>query len=463
MKIIINKIEVDLHKIGINFILNVDQLAALDHLAKFMMSDKLTTVLNGSGGTGKSTLMRIFIEYDRIKYGSNVRLVAPTHKAKSVLSRLSNNSFATTLHKMLGLKPNFNIAEFDARTISFLDALHLPFFETKKDLFIVDECSMINNDLYDLLIKKLSNNGKIIFLGDHKQLSPVRQGSGSKVFDKTDFPGFTLNIIERQQQNPLVETLVKLRTNENVIYESTTNAEKGLRVHNLSSFKKVLSKIFYCLDDLNASPQGNKILAYTNSRVTGFNNFVRKLMGIDKKPLNVGEHLMAFDSYNSGYEELITNGSEYTVKSLKLTEKAIPSYGLFKGYNLELIEYGTDIVKEVFLLDPEAPQKLYDHLAIVLEGARVTAIKKNYLWKNFFAINQSFVTMRELVYEKRVIKKKTFDYGYACTVHKSQGSSYTNVFVDMDNIHLCKDLEERRQLEYVALSRPTHFAHILVK
>ena len=67
----------------------------------------------------------------------------------------------------------------------------------------------------------------------------------------------------------------------------------------------------------------------------------------------------------------------------------------------------------------------------------------------------------DLYYDNRLIRKKSFDYGYACSAHKSQGSSFGEVFVDMRNINLCKDKDERRQLQYVALSRTRKDAYVL--
>jgi len=463
MIIKIKGVEIDLEKIGINFTPNIEQIQALNHLAEFMASDKLTTVLSGSAGTGKSSLMRIFLEYDRLTTKSNVRLVAPTHKAKAVLSRLSKNGNVTTLHKLLGLKPDFNIFEFDARAMRFLESLNLIMFETHKDLLIVDEGSMVNDPLYDMLIKKMAKKGKIIFLGDIKQLAPVKQGSSSKVFHGTDYPGFTLTIVERQHDNPLLDTLVKLRDGKEIVYESDTIAGKGLRVHKMRDFQIALSESFYSLEDLNKVPQGNKILAYTNVRVAGFNQLVRKLMGCNGKVFNDGELLMAYDSYSRSYEEVLQNGSDYMIISAPKVDKLIPSYGLFPGYNITLKDIHTGEISKVFMLDPEADDKHYKNLAIVLEGARLKGVKRKYLFKNYFAITESFVTMKDLIYDNRVIRTKTLDYGYACTVHKSQGSSYTNVFVDIDNVNICRDVNERRQLEYVALSRPTHLAHILKK
>lgn len=464
MKITIDGVEVDLEAIGIDFIPNSEQMTALEHLAKFM-NDKgsLTTVLSGGAGTGKTSIVKIFLEYVRKKHRSNVRLVAPTHKAKAVLSRLSSNSFATTLHKLLGLKPNFNILEFDARDMKFIDDLLSQLLQTPDDLIIVDECSMINNTLYDLLVKKMRGKGKVLFLGDIKQIAPVKQGQIAKVFTKTDYPGFTLDKVERQQDSPLLETLVKLRTPDKVIYKTKTKDDKGLVVHDLYSFKETLSEYFFSLEVLNKAPQSTKILAYTNARVEAFNKFVRKLMGIDKKVLNKGETVIAYDSYTKAYEEVLFNGSEYIVQSVVKGTKNLPSYGLFDGYKVTLIDIHEGSEHRMFLLDPEASDTKYKNLGIVMENLRLKAIKRKYLWKDHFALTESFITMRDICYKDRVLRKKTIDYGYASTVHKSQSSTYTNVFVDMDNIAICKDLSERRQLEYVALSRPTHLAHILKK
>lgn len=464
MILTIDDIEIDLLEIGIDFIPNDEQIAALEHLANFMNDkDSLTCVLSGGAGTGKTSMVKIFLEYVKRKHRSNVRLVAPTHKAKAVLSRLSSTGYATTIHKLLGLKPDFNILEFDARDMKFLDSLNLDIFETFKDLIVIDEGSMVNNWVYDLTVKKMRGRGKILFLGDICQISPVKQGSVSKVFNQTDYPGFTLSKVERQQDNPLLDTLVKLRTQDVVSYKTITKDEKGLVVHDMNSFKLALSEAFFSLEILNKAPQGNKILAYTNERVSAYNAFARKLMGCSKVTMNEGEVIMAYDSYTKNHEEVLHNGSEYIVESAVKSSKLLPYYGSFDGYNLTMNDIHTGVISRVFLLDPEAEAKKYENLGIVIESLRLKAMKRKYLWKNFYAINESFITMKNISFENRVIRKKTIDYGYALTAHKSQSSTFTNVFVDVDNIHICRDLSERRQLEYVALSRPTHYAHILKK
>ena len=74
----------------------------------------------------------------------------------------------------------------------------------------------------------------------------------------------------------------------------------------------------------------------------------------------------------------------------------------------------------------------------------------------------SFACPFDLYYGNRVIKKKTFSYGYAQSVHKSQGSSYNSVAVDISNIMKVRTEMELRQLEYVALSRTRGDAYLLV-
>ena len=66
---------------------------------------------------------------------------------------------------------------------------------------------------------------------------------------------------------------------------------------------------------------------------------------------------------------------------------------------------------------------------------------------------ESFLTPVDLIYNDRTIRKKSLDYGYCISVHKSQGSTIDNVLVDMSNLFVCRNKEDLRQLQYVALSR----------
>ena len=97
----------------------------------------------------------------------------------------------------------------------------------------------------------------------------------------------------------------------------------------------------------------------------------------------------------------------------------------------------------------------YDDIAILYRtNAQSRTIEEALLRENIpYKIIGSFITPFDLKYDDRVIKKKSIDYGYALSVHKSQGSTYDTVMVDMGNIMKCLNKIELRQLQYVAMSR----------
>ena len=52
------------------------------------------------------------------------------------------------------------------------------------------------------------------------------------------------------------------------------------------------------------------------------------------------------------------------------------------------------------------------------------------------------------------------DYGYVLTVHKSQGSTYDDVYVEYNNLMLNKKSEERYKLLYTAITRCANKLHL---
>ena len=110
------------------------------------------------------------------------------------------------------------------------------------------------------------------------------------------------------------------------------------------------------------------------------------------------------------------------------------------------------------MMDKNNDEEKFDMLAAEVEGIRVKALnstgkRKSMFWSMYFKLTETFVLPLDLYYEGRMVMKKGLDYGYAITVHKSQGSSISKTFVDLRDIRKQKIRDELRQLEYVALSR----------
>lgn len=187
------------------------------------------------------------------------------------------------------------------------------------------------------------------------------------------------------------------------------------------------------------------------------------------------ESLFSKDSeYNkfeflTGYENLKFNNMEFwnAMDYIVIDEPIkidinIPNFIKLPGYKLNLYDSSSNISSEINIISKIIPDDYLNSLASCIELNRLNAIEAKQqgrrweaskAWKEYYKTIGSFTTPNDLYYEGRLIRKKSFDYGYAVTIHKSQGSSINNVFIDMKSISACREKEEVRQLQYVALSR----------
>ena len=164
----------------------------------------------------------------------------------------------------------------------------------------------------------------------------------------------------------------------------------------------------------------------------------------------------------------IINSMDYIINNTPtLSKKEIPFFCKMDGYLLDLYDSYEKKYYNTFILSRNTSENHKHSLAALIDKLRVTAVKsvkgtKQYSmnWGNYYNLYNSFSIPFDLFYENRLIKKKTFDYGYCITSHKSQGSSYNNIFVDIKDINKCIDDVERRQMQYVAISRTFNDVYI---
>ncbi len=416
--------------------LDDDQKKALSSLTNFLESKKFSICLSGVAGTGKSLCIKMLLRI--LKQNNKQHTVCtPTNKAKTVLC-----DYAFTIHSVLNLRPNLNILDFDASNMEFVKG-NIKVYSN--EIFIVDECSMINDDLYQTMVELVTlASGKIIWVGDEKQLSPVKQNYISKTFTESD--KITLTTVHRQKKSVLYKVLEYLRNKPLRIFKSVEEDDMSLLVYDdiktmLSSYAP-LFKFGSDAGELNFI----KLIAYTNKRIQALNEYIRKLIYNDYEEYHVGEILTGYD--NCQYKSnLIENSKDYII-----TKVSKSTYSNYPAYDLILSTGENEIPVKV--LSKNLTQKEYTELAKELEERRLEAIAKpQHGWRTFYVLNHAFLTPVDLVYNNRVIKRKSIDYGYCISVHKSQGSTYQNVLIDMMNILRCQNNEELRQMQYVACSR----------
>lgn len=439
--------------------LGEEQEQALSLIKSFIKESKnVAFSLTGAAGTGKTLCMKYLIDWmedNNIIY----TLCAPTHKAALVLKQYADRT-TNTLHKLLALSPNIQILDLDLRELHFVTSNAsniIPY----NGIVICDEASMISDDLFDLLIEKVSErNTKIIFISDPAQLLPVKQLKKSKVYNLED-SYFLSKIYRQSDKNSILPILQRLRSTEIDKLISCSGEDGKLIVDNdLKEFlKKAINEIKVSISTKNILH--TRITAYTNKRIELYNQAVRKFIFNNNAEYNKDEILTAYENGNcNGYEYF--NSMDYIIveEPYKVLRK-LPNFKEVLGWDIKLYDQYENSEFNVFIISKDNPAELFEELAGTIEHIRLQAIeaKKRKLrtsgryWKMYYELINSFASPINLFFDNRLIRKKSFDYGYATTVHKSQGSTYDNIFVDMRNIKTCKDKLVRRQLQYVALSR----------
>lgn len=120
-------------------------------------------VITGGPGTGKSTITRAILSITS-KLTDKIILAAPTGRAAKRLGEITYKK-AFTIHSLL---------EFDFQRGGFKRNQDNPL---KCHLLIVDESSMIDTQLMYHLLKAISDQTRVIFIGDIDQLPSVGPGN----------------------------------------------------------------------------------------------------------------------------------------------------------------------------------------------------------------------------------------------------------------------------------------------
>lgn len=144
-----------------------EKTAALKELAESRFS-----VLIGPAGTGKTTLLAILCAQEKISQG-DVLLLAPTGKARVKMEQMAKE-------KKLNLK-GYTIAQFLSgcgRYDGTTGRYHLSDApkETPAKTVIVDECSMLTEEMLAALLDALKGVERLILVGDPRQLPPIGAG-----------------------------------------------------------------------------------------------------------------------------------------------------------------------------------------------------------------------------------------------------------------------------------------------
>ena len=476
------------------FVLNDEQRIALLELETFTKNINDDTFskdakgsqisLLGYAGTGKTSIISIFHQYLAKNYKTPV-YSSPTHRANAVTKLKNPKAKVYTLHALFGLRGKIVLEDgnYDLKDLTFAAKDNQ---KRKKisfgDILIVDEASMVNDTLYEFLeTNKAALNLNIIYVGDPAQLKPVKQKHKSKALETGKI--IQLTKVERTGDNPILEESTNLRNNKNFNYKTKLVDGKGVIYSNSNSFnRKTISENFKS-EEFKTNKLYFRILSGTNAGVKEVNGQIREdLYGNEaNKQLVKGDILMGYTNFDTNYktkQPLIINSGDYEVMSLVPFTKSIiidNETVSFNGFNVVLknLLNATEDPKQVFIVNNnEINENNENILKFVNKISRLNIEGENAIktgdisgGAKLFAekseLEAKLAFMKELKDSYGKLKvRQTFDYGYAHTIHKSQGGTYNKVFILADTIESFPDPMDRQELKYVAMSRASELVYV---
>jgi len=402
--------------------------------------------IQGSAGVGKTFMVDTLISILSKNLKGQIYCSAPTNKAVSVLKGKVNNydnlQFITT-HAALKLKRNIDYRTGDISFKPSFDSKYPPLKNVK--LFIIDEASMVNDELLDYIEEHaIKNDCTVIFIGDNKQLNPVNEEE-SPVFQR-NYPEVELTEIVRQGVgNPIID----LSRNLSLIKsKEAQRTEIGGYIYSYDE-----EQVIQTLAKVNGTDE-LKYLAYTNVEVDRINNKVRERIYGEPKKIEEGETLI----FNAPYKEDYFTNQEILVKSNRIIEKQFQYLSNKDGID-----------------DPQSSNPMYEHIKLKCYSINPIFIEESEFSKSGWIDNvivvhedseKDFENLVKLLKSKAKIaeigwrdyfefieKFADLKYNHAITVHKSQGSTYRQVIVNIKNLNINQNQKELKRLLYTAVTR----------
>lgn len=334
--------------------------------------NNMLLVITGGPGTGKTTIIKAIcniLNENNLKFN----LAAPTGRAAKRMQESTEN-VAFTIHRLIGIKPESPIPEFNEENT--LDC----------DYVILDEASMIDIKLMDKLLKALSSKTALILVGDHNQLPSVGAGNVLKDILDTDIKSVKLKKIFRQakESNIVVNAhkindgLYPILNQKNKDFFFINSNSKNFQNDLLDLVKNRLPN-YYKLDPINDI----QILAPSKKSLWGIVN----INDICQKELNKNPNSIKINN-----------------RIFKLGDKVMQ---VRNNYELES-------------LNPDN----FDDGVYNGDIGRIIDIDKN-----MESLKVEFYDGNIVSYKKEDVKD--LDLSYAITIHKSQGSEFDCVLIPM--------------------------------
>lgn len=380
-------------------------------------------VLSGYAGTGKSFLIDYVVrECLHLKAGEEAVFVSPTGKAAANL--VKNGTPAGTVHGLIYTRDE---EDFDVDENGEVIPLERLRFIKKSSisenirLIIVDEASMVNEEmLHDLL----SFQVKCLFCGDGAQLPPVN-GTCPLLAN----PHYTMTEIVRQAaDNPIIRVATMAREGKRIPYGNYGDSVCVVGRNALSAAQR--KRLFL---------QADQIICGRNRTRLQLNQEVRGYLGIAGDALLPTENEKVICTLNDWEKPLDEACTFFLVNGIvgRATNVQEEMDCLAKmDFRADFMKAPISVVFDTGIFTDEYYSHGYGSLAITLAGGAVVS-------------ENNYELLRKLRAEKEEMITR-FEFAYAITCHKAQGSEFDFVIV-FDESWVFG--EEKNRWLYTAITR----------
>jgi hypothetical protein len=405
--------------------------------------------LTGSAGVGKTFVTSKLIE-EFLKKDYKLLLTTPTHKSLSVAKYMLNTNNiqvpTRTLQSYLDLKLDTDLFQ---GTKSFqrdkIDAQHD--YEKDLDILIVDESSMVSNELLKFIKENLNQEKlkSVLFIGDPYQLPPIDEGQNGV----TELPKqFQLTQIVRQAK----DSYIKMIANE---LKDCIKTQKFIPIFKIfDKVKYPQLQLFYdekdFIDDFTKNPlwykNKNIAISHTNYQVDEQNRTIRYRYWLSQDivpngAIIKGEILVFNEAYQTKF-----NNSEIIVVS-NCEQKFDDNIKIYYWQCQDSLGRGFLVV------DPDCNIQYRNYLKNLANLASQTPKYDKELrkkrWRHYFVTKEKYADMK---------------YIFASTIHKVQGSTYDTAYISASSMLSMinrGDLDMAFRLLYVAVTRASKDIKIL--
>lgn len=428
------------------------QQCALNCLIEFIRNrNRHVFILKGYAGTGKTTMMKCFID-ELKKRNLPYILLASTGRAAKILSNATNEE-AKTVHGLIYTYKDLNqdIEKIvTARNSSGVDnsgQLLLEFsresVNTKDEIYyLIDESSMIPDKedktatqamfgsgrlLSDLL--HYNSKGKFVFIGDSCQLPPITQRVSPALsvdYFKHEFnvvaDEFELTEVMRQQKgNDIVHSAQKVRQ----LYVQPQPwkwakfpFKNYKNIHIVDSQTELINLYIKQVKKLGYNE--TTLLGYSNKQCDMLTRILRPSFGIHSPQLSAGDLLLVTqNNYISG----LMNGDLVILKDVMVMEERA-------GLTFLKVSVEELVTKKTYsqLLIAEI---LYANQTNLSQEQQKELLIDFYLRMKRVGIKQHTSAFNEKMMRDPYLNALRCVFGYALTCHKAQGGEWQHVYLDI--------------------------------